>query len=202
MNHPLQCRCGTLQGHLVLPGMARRGVCYCRDCQAFARVLGQPSDVLDANGGTPIVATLPRQVRFTQGTGSLACLSLSPKGLLRWHAGCCNTPIGNTPRDPRLPYVGLIGRFLQGPSAPSLDAAFGTDIAVLNAKSAQGPVASTPVHTLLATLGIMGSVMGARLRGHAWPNPFFAPGTDVPVARPRVLTRAERDAATPPASPR
>ena len=33
MNHPLRCRCGTLQGHVRVGARANRGLCYCRDCQ-------------------------------------------------------------------------------------------------------------------------------------------------------------------------
>src|SRR5438552_314245 len=108
MNHPLQCRCGTIKGYVVRPGMAKRAVCYCKDCQAFAHFLKRADTVLDEHGGTAIVATVPKQVHFTQGLEALACMSLSDHGLIHWYASCCNTPIGNTPRDFKTPYVGLI----------------------------------------------------------------------------------------------
>ena len=82
--------------------------CYCRDCQAFAHALGNPGAILDKLGGTDIVATLQQYVTFTKGTEALACLSLSERGLLRWYANCCNTPIANTARNPKLSYVGLV----------------------------------------------------------------------------------------------
>src|ERR1700761_5845308 len=99
MNHPLRCSCGKLQGHVSHPGRAGRGVCYCRDCRAFAHFLGRPGDILDAQGGTDVMATLPSYVTFTQGKDKLACMSLSERGMLRWYASCCNTPIGNTMRN-------------------------------------------------------------------------------------------------------
>lgn len=66
MNHPLRCRCGALQGYVSHPEKASRGVCYCKDCQAFAHFLGTPGDILDGSykctpfftpdSGTPVVA--------------------------------------------------------------------------------------------------------------------------------------------------
>ena len=195
MNHPLQCQCGTIKGYVVRPGMAKRAVCYCKDCQAFARFLERADTVLDEHGGTAIVATIPRQVHFTQGLEALACMSLSPRGLLRWYASCCNTPIGNTPRDFKMPYVGLIESCLRSDS-PSLQESFGPVRAVVNTKSARGSVQSTPVSNLLTLLGIIASVIGARVSGAYKGNPFFEADTGMPVARPRELTKAERERVT------
>ncbi len=46
--HPLRCRCGRLQGHVTLEGRNTRVVCYCKDCQAFARFLDPAGRALDA----------------------------------------------------------------------------------------------------------------------------------------------------------
>ena len=195
MNHQLRCRCGTVRGQVVRPGVASRARCYCKDCRAFANFLGQADAVLDADGGTGIVATLPRALRFGQGTDALRCMSLSGRGLLRWYAGCCNTPIGNTPRDPRMPYVGLVEACLQS-DVPSLESSFGPVRVILHTKSATRPVASAPVRTLVAIAEVMAAVIGARLRGATRENPFFDPTTRAPIAPPRVLTPAERAHAT------
>lgn len=195
MNHPLQCRCGTIKGHVVRPGTANRAICYCRDCQAFAHFLKRADTVLDENGGTAIVATLPKQVDFSQGLEALSCMSLSDHGMLRWYASCCNTPIGNTPRDFKTPYVGLIESCLKSDS-PSLQESFGAVRMVLNTKYARGHVESTPLGNLVALLGIMKSVIGARLSGTYKCNPFFGAETGAPVASPRVLTKVERERVT------
>ena len=138
MNHPLQCQCGTLKGYVSPPDMANRAVCYCKDCQAFAHFLERPDDaVLNELGGTEIVATLPRHVHFTQGLEALVCMSLSDHGLLRWYTSCCNTPIGNTPRDFKTSYVGLLHSCLTK-RAPSLQDSFGPVRMVLQTKSAKG----------------------------------------------------------------
>ena len=138
MTIAFHCRCGTLRGEIDPRDIYARATCYCRDCQAFARTLGR-EDGLDAGGGTDIVPMLPASVRFTDGIDQLACLSLSPKGLLRWHSRCCDTPIANTPRDPKLPYAGILGNCLEG-YPDTLDAAVGPSRIALNTKSARGRV--------------------------------------------------------------
>lgn len=189
MNHPLQCQCGTLKGYVSPPDMANRAVCYCKDCQAFARFL-EPADdgILDELGGTEIVATLPRHVHFTQGLEALACMSLSEQGLLRWYASCCNTPIGNTPRDFKTSYVGLIHSCL-AKRAPSLQDSFGPVRMVLQTKSAKGQVKSTPMGNFVTLLKIMKSVIATRISGGYKRNPFFVEDSGTPIRQPRVLAR-------------
>ena len=196
MTHPLRCRCGTIQGFVSPSGMVKRALCYCRDCQTFAHFLERANEILDEQGGTEIVATFPRNVRFTAGMPALACMSLSDRGLLRWYASCCNTPIGNTPRDFKVAYVGLISTCLASHS-PSLQESFGPLRMALNTKSAKGPVKSTPLSNVLGLLSLMKSMIGARLSRKYEQNPFFAADTGAPVRSPRVLTKSERDRFTP-----
>ena len=87
MNQSIRCQCGALTGELRQKGPALRAVCYCRYCQAYAYHLGMPQSVLDALGGTEVVATQARYVSLDKGAEHLACLSLSPNGLLRWTQG-------------------------------------------------------------------------------------------------------------------
>jgi len=188
------CRCGALRGQIEPGVVYARARCYCRDCQAFARALGR-EDVLDAEGGTDIVAMLPAGVHVTDGIDRLACMSLSPKGLLRWYAGCCDTPIANTPRDPKVAYAGVLGHCLEG-DRDALDAAVGPSRIALNVKSARGQVTPTPLRTFVGVLRIMRGVLGARLRGRYRDNPFFIADPPRPIVEPRVLTLAERMAAT------
>ena len=192
MNHPLRCRCGTVRGYVSFDATtANRGICYCKDCQAFAHFLGDTRDVLDENGGTDVVATLPKYVTFTDGLDALACMSLTPNGLLRWYAGCCGTPIGNTPRDYRFSYVGLVHTCLKDP-AVSLDASFGPARMRVNTKSAKGKIAATPLRTFRTVLRFMKSVIRARFEGSYRNTPFFTASGE-PLRSPKLLSRAERD---------
>ena len=64
----VRCRCGTVQGEVDPARPYARVTCYCRDCRAYAQWLGAPG-LLDAAGGTDIVATapsrpVPRQTAF------------------------------------------------------------------------------------------------------------------------------------------
>lgn len=189
MHHPLRCRCGTIRGHVRLPATTGRAICYCKDCQSYARFLGRAEDILDEAGGSDVVATLPRQVRFEQGLESLACMSLSEGGILRWYADCCKTPIGNTPRNYKTSYVGLLHSCL---SSASMEHSFGPPKVRVNTRSARRPVRPTPVATAVAILKLMRSVLPARLSGRYRENPFFHAQTGAPIRQPRVLSPAER----------
>jgi hypothetical protein len=192
MNHPLRCRCGTIQGFVALPAMTSRAVCHCKDCQAYAHALGQASAVLDDSGGTDIVATLPRQVHFEQGLESLACLSLAEGGLLRWYAACCNTPIGNTPRDHKMSYVGLVHSCL---ASQPMEASFGSARIHLQTQSATRPVAPTRLPMVLAIFKLMKTMLPVRWNGRYRENPFFDAHSGAPVRPPRVLSPGELAAA-------
>ena len=192
MNHPLRCRCGTLKGHVSHPEKVNRGVCFCKDCQAFAHFLGTTSRILDEMGGTDVVATLPQYVTFTQGTEALACMSLTESGMLRWYAGCCNTPIGNTPQDFRFSYVGLIHTCLEDPSR-TLEESFGPVRLRVNTKSAKGKPESMPISAIASVIRFMSSVIRTRVNGSYRRTPFFASDRGTPVVSPKVLTSSERE---------
>jgi hypothetical protein len=192
MNHPLQCRCGTLKGYVSHPERVSRGVCYCKDCQAFAHFLGTTGDILDEMGGTDVVATLPKYVTFTQGSEALACMSLTEKGMLRWYASCCNTPIGNTPRDFKVSHVGLVHTCLEDPQR-TLDSSFGPVRMRVNTKHAKGKPKLMPLSTIASVLRFLSSLIRARLDGSYKSTPFFAPDRGTPVVSPKVLTSIERE---------
>jgi hypothetical protein len=191
MNHPLRCRCGTLHGHVVVSSGAIRAICYCKDCQAYARFL-DTRGITDENGGTEIVATLPKQVHFSSGLEALACMSLSERGILRWYASCCRTPIGNTPREPKVSYAGIVRSCLESRS-PTLESSFGPLRIAVNTKSARSSVRPSPIATIAGMGTLMKSLLGARLTGGYKDNPFFEPGTSTPVRPVHVLSPAERE---------
>lgn len=169
-----------------------RGICYCKDCQAFACFLGGAERILDARGGTDIVQTSPRAVRITSGREHLACLRLTADGLLRWYAACCNTPLGNTPPSYRLSFVGLIHCCLGDP-ARSLDASFGPSSMRVHTGSAWGEPKPRTRGVALAIARLGGAMLRARLSGAYRDTPFFDPD-GVPIAAPNVLS-AEAHAA-------
>ena len=192
MNHPLQCRCGTVKGYVVPSASVNRCVCYCRDCQAFAHFLGKPSEILDAQGGTDVVQIRPANLTFTQGQETLACMRLSPKGLLRWYAACCNTPVGNTLASYRVSFVGLVHTCLEGIGA-SLDDSFGPVRAWVNTKSAKGQVKAGSAGMMSAILPFIAMVTRPRIDGSYKRTPFFSADTGAPIVTPKVLSLSERE---------
>jgi hypothetical protein len=109
---PLRCRCGHVRGiaSAVSSSTGGRVLCYCKDCQAFARFL-ERADVLDAAGGTDIFQMPPGRVNLTAGMDAVRCLRLSNRGVYRWYTDCCRTPIGSI-AGPRVPLIGVIHCFM------------------------------------------------------------------------------------------
>jgi hypothetical protein len=167
-------------------------VCYCRDCQAFANFLGNASEILDAQGGSDVIQIRPANLTFTQGRETLACMRLSPKGLLRWYAACCNTPVGNTLANYRVSFVGLVHSCLEG-TGPSLDDSFGPVRARVNTKSAKGELRSGSAGMMSAILPFIAIVTRPRIDGSYKRTPFFSPDTGAPIVTPKVLSRSERE---------
>jgi len=79
---PLRCACGELRGTALAasPTTGSRMICYCNDCQAFARFLGRPG-VTDEHGGTDICSTGPFMPTMTW---RRAGASRRPDGVPHW----------------------------------------------------------------------------------------------------------------------
>ena len=194
---PLRCRCGYVRGVAcgVSPSAGFRFICYCKDCQAFARFLERP-DVLDPAAGTDIFQMPPGRIKLTAGLDALRCLRLSSKGVLRWYTGCCRTPIGNT-AGPRFPVIGVVHSFMDHEGdGRSRDVVLGPPLCRIFGRSSVGPLPSSGPRP--PSLGLFVSRASKLfrwwLRGLARPTPFFDDGAKAPRADPRVLTQSERAA--------
>lgn len=191
--HPISCRCGTLRGQIQHAEAGVRAVCYCRDCQAFARFLGSPPGMLDAMNGTEVVSVRPGDVSFSQGADRLACMSLSGTGLLRWYASCCKTAVGNTPRDRKLSHLGLVHTCL-GEASVRADM-FGPVRMRVGTDTANGqPEKNSALPFAAALARHVGALAWRRLSGSYRANPFFRAAQGEPVAQPQVVSAAEREA--------
>jgi hypothetical protein len=166
-----------------------RVVCYCDDCQAFAHHLKR-ADILDANGGSDIVQVAPASLSFQRGADRIACVRLHPKGLYRFYATCCNTPLGNT-LGTKIPFIGIVAHAFEGDA----DDAFGAPIGAIFGKFAVGtaPKGSDKLNVPLLARAIR-KVLGWKLRGKAHPHPYFDRGAREPNRPVTILTRDERDA--------
>jgi hypothetical protein len=187
----LRCCCGRTRGvaQAVSPAAGIRFICYCKDCQAFARFLDRP-DVLDAAGGTDIFQMPPAHVTFTAGFEALRCARLS-SGVLRWYADCCRTPVANTAATPRFPVIALIHPIMDcGAAGGSRDALLGLPPCRIFERSATGPLPSNapppPSLGVFTTRAI--KVVSWWTRGLARPNPFFDDRTKVSRSIPQLLS--------------
>jgi hypothetical protein len=191
MPHPMACRCGAVRGVVETDGRALHIICYCLDCQAYARFLQRSPDLLDARGGSEAVLAVPKNLTFIQGLDRLACVRMTNKGPLRWYAACCDTPIGNTALTPKVAFVGLQAACLETSGKP-LAESFGPIRMWNHTAGARGE--PKPVQTPIARLigHIVRRTLGARLDGSYRRTPFFDLATGKPIAEPRVLSRFDR----------
>lgn len=189
---PYACACGTVQGTAsgLTPASGTRCICYCSDCQAFLRHLGQEAR-LDAWGGTELFQTAPWRLSLTAGADQLRCLRLTEHGVLRWYAACCRTPIANTPPEASHPFAALFTSSMQA-DAGRLDAALGPVRYRVVAKEARGtPSGHTHAgNSLRHILRTIRFLLQWRITRRGRPTPFFdAQGKPV-VPVERVIVRA------------
>lgn len=191
----LECRCGKVKGRVTgaSPEAANRIVCYCDDCQAFLHYLGR-ADLLDPHGGSDIVQVAPASLTFERGSEQITAVRLTPKGMHRWYAACCKTPLGNT-LTPAIPFVGMIVNVF-GPARA--DQLFGKPQGRVFGKFAIGepPEGSTKFNLRLMGRAVR-NMVGWKFTGRAWPHPFFNRETREPAYPVTVLTTTERDALRP-----
>ena len=183
------CTCGKTHWVLngISPDTASRAKCYCKDCQAFARHLGK-ADFLDTHGGTDLNQAAGDKVEFTKGCENIGVLQLSPKGLLRWHTTCCNTPIANTMASTTLGFASLL---LQ----PNMDShILGAVKSHVNVGTTNGALKQRGLWLLVRKF--LGRMICARLT-RSWRQSAFFDDDLSPIATPRVLTLKERQDATP-----
>lgn len=184
MGDPIwSCDCGKTKLR-VAPGGGTRISCYCKDCQAFAKVL-DAERILDEAGGTELCQMRPDRLSIVSGAENLACLRLTPKGPLRWYASCCNTPLANTLPTRQVPFASLILAGLDQPDA------MGPNRARVNRSSATAQVEEGEMSFNALALQVLGRAAKARLDGGWRRTPFFSDDGE-PVAAPRTISEAER----------
>ena len=186
---PIRCSCGSLRG--VARGVSRsagnRYVCYCDDCQSFAKYLGRADEILDAHGGTDIFQMSPARLEITEGGNRLACVRLTPNGILRWYTDCCKTPIGGTLPTRQVPFIGLIHSCMNT-EGKSRDETLGPVRAGVNGRYATGDRTEINAHDrtpLSVRFRVSRKLLWWRLRGDHNRSPFFD-DTGAPMVVPRA----------------
>ena len=181
--HTIQCKCGAIQGQLEGSGTHNRAICYCTDCRAFARFLGNGPGLLDKQGGTEIVQVAQSRLRFLQGEDRLAAIRLTNKGMVRWYASCCGTPIGNTMANPKISFIGLIHTCLD---RAQMNEDFGTSVAVLNVDTALGNPKPNQRGLPGVIARFMWIVFASRISGGYRRSPLFT-ASGLPRVDPTIL---------------
>lgn len=185
-----KCKCGAFHANIEpFPGSSPgRCVCYCDDCQRFARHIGR-EDLLDAHGGTEIVPVYPKDYRIVSGRDEIRCTRLSPRGLYRWWVRCCNTPIGNV--QPGFPWVGLNGPALLLNQPDSVRRGLGPIRSRIQGKfaSPQPPPPGTSEKLGLKDVRVvLPFVLKGFLLRKGSPSPFFSADGKTPIVEPEVLS--------------
>lgn len=182
----LKCSCGKIQGRTenVNSTTGTRIVCCCDDCQSFAQYLGQESHILDQYGGTDIFQMPISHLKITKGNDQIACMRISSKGLYRWYANCCNTPLGNT-MGSGAPFIGVIHNFMDNTSTRDID--LGENRGYVQTKFAKEQVPENQQGSSFGmNLRSLSKLIVWKLRGLNRPSVFFNENGQ-PIAEPNIL---------------
>ena len=116
----------------------------------------------------------------------MALIRLSPNGLNRWYAKCCNTPIGNT-LGGKAPFIGIIHNFMQ--HAQSRDQEIGHSRGHIHCQSAKQMVPdSLQVSFFKVSMRVLGKLISWKVRGLHQPSSFFDENAR-PVVKPKIAEK-------------
>jgi hypothetical protein len=186
----LSCACGHIQGHTenVTAQSGNRVHCCCKDCQKFADFLEHDKPIMNEYGATDIFQMPISHVHLTQGQDQLGLMRLSPKGLNRWYAKCCNTPIGNT-LGGKAPFIGVIHNFMQ--HSQSRDQELGQTRGHIHCQSANVPVPETQQASFFkVSMRVLAKLVSWKLKGYHQPSAFFDKHSH-PVAKMLIAPKAD-----------
>ncbi len=173
----LHCECGAFRAvaRNVSPRRANRCICYCSDCQAFARYLGKAETVLNAHGGTQIVQLSAGSIEILAGQDQLDSIRLTPGGPVRWFTRCCRTPLANTVEGSKMPFAGVIWPMVSSEARASADAIFGPLKGTVHGKHALGDTSGLDLHPgipPLMALRLVRLIGWWKLQGAAGKSPL------------------------------
>lgn len=182
----ISCQCGKLRGEIERPEELRglRIVCMCKDCQRFARALGNSKNILDENGGLEVVPVFPKLLRITSGQEYLKCLKNTPQsGTFRWYASCCKSPLANS-LSGKEGYIGLVTQCLSEEDKASL----GPVRARANGESGipplpKGTSKKFPLKWIFIMIYL---IVRGQIQGWKQPNPFFDQNNH-PLFEPEII---------------
>ena len=182
----LSCNCGTVQGIAkeVTPSDGIHIVCYCDDCQRFAREIGNEA-ALDQYGGSEIFQLYPSKVKIEQGIDQLRCLQFSARGPVRWYTNCCNSPFGNA-MPAGMPMIGINVGFMAADTDASV---LGEVEFYVQGQCAKGKPPHQNLHPRFPLKLMFTSLYKAlkgKLAGQGRPSPFYN-ADDQMISEPKIF---------------
>ena len=179
----LTCECGSFHATLreIDPKRGTHLRCHCADCRAAYRIL-RPN--VEPRGGIHIYQTDPDKIDIIKGQEHFECLQLSPKGMLRWYASCCDTPLINTTRSAKMPFAGVLTATANDPHV------FGAVIAEANIKGTDGKVQHKGMTRMVIRL--FSRMISTRISGRWKETPFFSAPLFVPIFEPRLVAKKDK----------
>lgn len=134
------------------------------------------------------ISSPPSKLIITEGSQYLRSLRLTPKGLIRWYAGCCNTPVGNT-LSAKLPFIGVIEAFIS--ANEDVESKLGPVRGSVFVKSARTPPPASlrgSDNTFSLHTRILVSLLKWKIKYSQCQSPFFLPDGN-PVCQPRIVKK-------------
>lgn len=154
-------------------------------CAAIAATAAAPTPISAFPAPAPrvwVCGEAPNKVKIDAGAVHMRPMRLTSKGVLRWYAACCDTPLFNTMATPKLPFVGVLTDRLEKtePLGPIIAEGF--------VEGADGKARHVNGGRVVGRF--LRRTLAARLSGRWKETPFFNPANGAPVAE---IQRPARD---------
>ncbi|MFT6991403.1 MAG: hypothetical protein ACJASL_003390 [Paraglaciecola sp.] len=121
---------------------------------------------------------------------SCACVRLSQKGIYRWYAKCCNTPIGNT-LGGKVPFIGVIHNFMNNKATRDKD--LGVPLDTIHWQSAKFSLPEEQkVSFFKITTRVLAKLIIWKVKGLNQPSDFFNQDGRA-VTKPEVLNKPVKE---------
>lgn len=164
------CRCSAFRGHIRAQPKATYVQCFCDTCRKVHAHLTQ-----ETVSEVHLLLSVPDALQIDAGQDKLAALTASGKGPIRWFTSCCNTPVANTLRSAKLPFMSFQTLLL------SDDVALGRPRALINQPDNKGTKGGA-----VMAFGVATRMLSSRLTGRWKDTPFFD-AENAPTATPQRL---------------
>ena len=185
----ISCDCGAFKADLLAfpkntPG---RLACYCKDCQAFLEKIDR-TDLFDNYKGTEIIPAYPNDISIVQGLTELNCYRLTDKGIYRWTASCCNSPIVNMRRG--FPWAGIYHSAYTKHNPEALHVLGDIKSRIYGRDAVAGaPFKISEKISFTDMLVVIPFIIKGKILRKNQHSPFFNSETEKPISEPVILNQ-------------